>query len=596
MRKRRRIALITAALTAACSFLAWGGPVEEWEEGIEQVSVNMPKVRVFGNLPKEEGGLQAYLNDERLSVVSVNPQETAGTYYYVLLDKSGSINDAYFNGIRQGILNFYDSLDGGDRLILYTFGEDVEQVLAGGEARELVEEKTAALSNSDQETLLFEGIDRAAVEADQVPYEACARKVLIVITDGEDVAVGKKTAQEALGRLREKNLPIYALGVQDTSGANLTSLGEFARASGGQLEVFGASQGGEILTDLKGKLDRMTCVELEAASNQADSQFQTLSLKYEDSGKTLSAQAYVGKWIPDNQAPLAAVTQTGEDQLEVQFDEPVEGAEIPANYRLSYTRIIPPEGGGFLDLMQGIGEQAAGNTEEVAVPLTGVIREDGKENAYLLRVDEPFAKGTYRLRFSGITDVSMEKNPAVEVSGFAVEGIVPDIYEPEPGILDWARQQMGVVMFIGVLVCAGLAALIYFRIKKGKGLVYLNGKVVLASDVDVKQHIAVKGAGCLPLHCTVDVEGKTLKPLELVIDKRLVIGRRADSCDVYFDDKQISRRHFALEWDGIHLYAEDLGSTNGTFLNGERLREKRAVNSGDVIQAGSVSLTVRWSS
>ncbi len=59
-------------------------------------------------------------------------------------------------------------------------------------------------------------------------------------------------------------------------------------------------------------------------------------------------------------------------------------------------------------------------------------------------------------------------------------------------------------------------------------------------------------------------------PVELVKDLTL-IGRDAD-CDLRLDDKSVSKRHCALvKTDGLVLI-RDLGSTNGTRVNGQRVR------------------------
>jgi hypothetical protein len=74
-----------------------------------------------------------------------------------------------------------------------------------------------------------------------------------------------------------------------------------------------------------------------------------------------------------------------------------------------------------------------------------------------------------------------------------------------------------------------------------------------------------------------------------------VLGRD-NTADVILDDPGISRRHTEIRVtsDGPHLVASirDLGSTNGTFVNGERITSQRLAD-GDRISVGRTALTYR---
>ena len=72
-----------------------------------------------------------------------------------------------------------------------------------------------------------------------------------------------------------------------------------------------------------------------------------------------------------------------------------------------------------------------------------------------------------------------------------------------------------------------------------------------------------------------------------------IVGR-AQICNLYFDDKRMSRQHFVLEWDGQNMYVTDLETTNGTQVNQVPIHQKRRLQQNDVISAGSVDMTIRW--
>ncbi|HEX2974108.1 MAG TPA: FHA domain-containing protein [Tepidisphaeraceae bacterium] len=69
------------------------------------------------------------------------------------------------------------------------------------------------------------------------------------------------------------------------------------------------------------------------------------------------------------------------------------------------------------------------------------------------------------------------------------------------------------------------------------------------------------------------------------------IGRRED-CDIRIPLGEVSRKHCRLIMQGDALRLEDLGSSNGTFLNGQRVQES-VVQPGDRLQIGPVAFTVQ---
>jgi len=68
-----------------------------------------------------------------------------------------------------------------------------------------------------------------------------------------------------------------------------------------------------------------------------------------------------------------------------------------------------------------------------------------------------------------------------------------------------------------------------------------------------------------------------------------VIGRQGDVA-VQLDTAEISRRHARLVVKQGRFFVEDLGSRNGTYLNGERVEQPTALSEGDKLEIGGVVL------
>jgi pSer/pThr/pTyr-binding forkhead associated (FHA) protein len=103
--------------------------------------------------------------------------------------------------------------------------------------------------------------------------------------------------------------------------------------------------------------------------------------------------------------------------------------------------------------------------------------------------------------------------------------------------------------------------------------------------------------------------GRVAEPLEerapaqretallLVDGKRLIVGPsgvtlgRSSRCDVVLDDANVSRQHAELRPRGGSWVLTDLGSTNGSSVNGRRIDAPTVVKPGDEIELGSLAMT-----
>jgi pSer/pThr/pTyr-binding forkhead associated (FHA) protein len=64
---------------------------------------------------------------------------------------------------------------------------------------------------------------------------------------------------------------------------------------------------------------------------------------------------------------------------------------------------------------------------------------------------------------------------------------------------------------------------------------------------------------------------------------------RAVECDVVIASKSVSREHTRLRREGRRWFVDDLGSTNGTYLNGERVINSMSLLDGDSLKVGDVT-------
>ena len=75
---------------------------------------------------------------------------------------------------------------------------------------------------------------------------------------------------------------------------------------------------------------------------------------------------------------------------------------------------------------------------------------------------------------------------------------------------------------------------------------------------------------------------------EISVERDMLVGRHQDA-EILLQSTDISRKHAALLFRDDHVWVKDLKSTNGTFVNGERVEQEQEIelHDGDMLQFAS---------
>ncbi len=90
---------------------------------------------------------------------------------------------------------------------------------------------------------------------------------------------------------------------------------------------------------------------------------------------------------------------------------------------------------------------------------------------------------------------------------------------------------------------------------------------------------------------TVERGPKALRGVQLNVIGPIVVGR-APGADILIANDVVSRRHARFTLMGGDLMVEDLGSANGTQLNGEPVTQIQRCKEGDVVHIGDVDIKI----
>ena len=85
---------------------------------------------------------------------------------------------------------------------------------------------------------------------------------------------------------------------------------------------------------------------------------------------------------------------------------------------------------------------------------------------------------------------------------------------------------------------------------------------------------------------------KELRGVSIVVRGPVVVGR-SPNADIVIGAGYVSARHARFTLMGTNLFVEDLGSTNGTMVNGQPITSPVSLNNNDVVNVGDVSIRVR---
>ena len=88
------------------------------------------------------------------------------------------------------------------------------------------------------------------------------------------------------------------------------------------------------------------------------------------------------------------------------------------------------------------------------------------------------------------------------------------------------------------------------------------------------------------------VRSESQQGIELEVSDVTVLGRSSET-DVVLDDPYASEFHMRLVAQDNGIMLHDLGSTNGTYVNGRRVTAPTQLRRGDTIQVGKTVMEVR---
>lgn len=533
---------------------------------VEQAEAYLPKVITYLNILDEADNVitefdvssenvEVAMNGQSLPVVSVQKQQETGygVHYFYLLDVSTSVPQYSLDRVKNAIMDQIRQKHTEDRISVITFGSSVNIVLEGNESEEDATQKIEQIMATQEKTVLYDAIMKVIDLVESKGEYSGNRSVMGVVTDGMDEQTGGITQKEIQDRVAEANIPIFAFGYQTGRTATLDTLGELARCSGGRMELIAANTAAKKINEFTQRIENTIRIECETPNNMANTDISELSVKITVDDMVYSSIAIVSyhNHIKDTIAPrIENIQVVGKDRLEIQFSEDITGIENV----------------GMLSL-----KNARGKTFTVVSSVY-----DSNKKMATITADRTLYADSYTLVMSGVEDTSFERNKL----------------ENETYTFQTTKNSKIVIyllVFVGlILLTAGVAVGIIIRKKTASQ----KESVQRSEQINQKNRVSLESLAGVEVELVIVESNRAERKVNTVVNGLYIVGREAKMCELAISDRRLSRQHFALLYDNEVLKLQDLGSTNGTRVNGMPVLRDRVIENGDVIDAGNTKMRI----
>jgi Ca-activated chloride channel homolog len=481
-----------------------------------------------------------------------------------VLDTSGSMNGEPVRQVIDSVGRLVDLLGNSDRAGIVAFADNPSVVAPltqlDGAGRATLKRRVAALA-ADGCTGMTAGVTSGKTLLP--PRTANERQMLILLSDGQPTDGATIDSIEQLARSCRPDVATVALGYGPSHNADLMkgfarggggeywyipdpsqASVEFARAIGTQgdivvdgIEVVMAPGDGVEIAEVLGTRMKMTKDgAVVTTPDLRDGQEHTLVVRL-----VVHAPREVGRHgILDIAVRHRAVGETAirtvATQLAIAASHQPGIVDVPAMTKVALAR-------AELRRIAARVQADQGRYDAAAAMLRELVRE--------LEAIPGYAK--------------MSGTPLSE----AVEQLLDEImvYEKKPTATQYAEFKMGTAL--GTDIAQGA------RLQRAGRIG--SGTVGALLDKNIRGHVLVHHPG--------------RQSVRVPLRAEMIIGRSVDN-DIALATERASRRHTKLQCKDGKVYVIDLGSTNGTLLNGRLIACAEVVANGDVIKIGDVELIV----
>ena len=548
------------------------------ESYIGMVNSEIPYIQVeIKDSKLDMSQVSAKIGSESLEVYSLTNESEAKTLTYILFDNSYSMIDnsitpeGSFDELKKGISALIkNKVDSKNHFGFYEIGDGDAAFLGKAEdaasADELIK-KIDELDGKKPATLLNKALCDIfeSVKRNREKYEVIK---FVLITDSDaDWGNGSIDLSEVERLYKYNQIPLYTVCSTDLHDSKeYKAIRSICRESGGEAEIFNYSKKDDaeaLLTKLYGEMysgSIATLISNVCADNNSRELVIVINGEHYSETVLLDRSANIS-------APVTAEISVNDNYSAfiVKFSQENFSSNVPLNEAATQIKSY--------NIKRSSGDKS------LAVRRV----EKNEDNSYTVFMKKDIYTDSYSFSFPGITDLSANENTVDDIKNLQIQ----------------AKSKFWIVFpyliaFVAVVLVLLAFYLILLKLKKKKNVSKIRELFVTQVNETVEEKHYIQNVNKVSGE-KVDLYFKTSsfpqKHISLNIYSSIIVGR-SDMCEVYIDDPKMSRQHFAIEYtDGVYMIS-DLGSANGTYVNGVRVQSRQRLNSGDMIVAGLTNVRI----
>lgn len=536
---------VLSILMLICLFTTVKAEGEGTKLLIDNVNIKSDAITVYFDVVDSNGkfnssdinkdNVTAAIGENNLKIKSLGRFEAAkeGAAYVLMADISKSINEKARDNIKKLFSEIVNKAGTKDKIAVVTFGNSEKVIQDFTSDKTALLDKINSIQPEDDNTDLYRSITKA-LDMLSGNKSLPSKMNIVIMSDGEESNDKGITKDEVLLRIRQSHIPIFSVGLNFSGDKNtvenLKVLGSFARLSNGQDFVLG--NGSDTTTD------SITGTISERLNKSFVAQFGVGAVKLNGQTSNLNLSLKLDE--------KTTVSATENVVLKAAADNTTKNSTTPS----------------------------ASPGASPGASLDDFIDDEGDDSV-------PFYENYYYIGGAVLVLVIIIAATAMVITGRKKKNSTPKVIKNS--IL--SENIGGTDFFI-----------------KSENNNENNHEMTVMPDMipdEADSIIEAPKQSRKPVNKEIKIRliniGKNNgdSPYELKLSDSIIIGRDSSQAKLVFkNDKLLSGRHCELLFKEDMVFITDLGSTNGTYVNGIPISGAYRLHNDDILLIGSMELRV----